>query len=987
LSGGISYAQIVINEGCNKNYTVLADEDGEYGDWIELYNAGASAVDLTGYYLTDDAADPDKWEFSNLVIPAGGYEIVFCSSKNKYQTPPFTNVLTATGYTPIMGWNTHTLTTPFNWDGTSNIVINTCSWSSLGYTVNSQFNQDYTPFNSSLFAVNDGSEASCSAVNGNLTSMRPIMQFNGIQVGTAVVQNSPYDYPAPYGNWYFCARHQFMYSAAELTAAGLTAGNISDLAWEVVWPDGIAYDYVDISMIHVPESEMTSAFYPLTGFKNHTNFSIDGEGETVYLFSPALSMVSSLEVNTGTYDDSKGCFTDATSVYKLFDTPTPAATNDGSTTYDGYLDAPIFSQLTAIYSLPLSAAIYNTNGPDSYIRYTLDGSEPMPFSANYTGPIPVSSTTVLRARIFDSDSLPSPVTTATYFYGIDHQTPIISVTSDNSNMFGTTGMFSNWWADWLKPAHVEYLDSMPWHPVVFSQDAGIMVDGGAGGSRSNPQTSFRIEWANGTFGGDGMHHEVIPDRAGRMEYNTFYMRNGSNQYLSFPQKDAMQVKMMCKDLNAYYSAWRPASVYLNGEYYGLYELREKYDRQKFVEEDGATPNTVEIVGLSYWYGLVLHAMEGNVDNFWASYDNFLLNDPASSDFWDATDTIFDLEYYTDYIISESWMGNVDWPTNNIKIYRSDSTGYAWRFCTIDLELGMAPNNWSDCYTDMIGYMMGQSTSIPYINIWLQGIQNNQFRDYFINRYADVMNTAYLPDRLMDIEQGIFDQAYPEMPNEYFRWGNPFDIPGQMADYVNNYYLFQGELNCRSDQVRDDIEWNFSLPQQVDVELDVIPSGAGHINISTISPETYPWNGIYFDGVPIKVEAVNHPGWLFAYWESDPLIADVLDNEFYDTLSASSAQFRAHFTADLSAVNGTDKSGFFLYPSPADEEIFLEIPDGFDVSGKRFEIVDLNGRSLAVGILDNSEDKIRIPIGTLEDGMYFFRLADDAETVNLRFLKQ
>jgi hypothetical protein len=46
---------------------------------------------------------------------------------------------------------------------------------------------------------------------------------------------------------------------------------------------------------------------------------------------------------------------------------------------------------------------------------------------------------------------------------------------------------------------------------------------------------------------------------------------------------------------------------------------------------------------------------------------------------------------------------------------------------------------------MIDYMMTQSTSVPYINIWLQGIQNDEFKNYFINRYADIMNTAYLPD--------------------------------------------------------------------------------------------------------------------------------------------------------------------------------------------------------------------------------------------------
>lgn len=987
LCGIVSFSQIIINEGCNKNYSILPDEDGEFEDWIELYNAGSTTLNLYNYSLTDNLSEPTKWLLPNLIMNPGDYEIIYCSSKDRYASPGFVTVLNTGSFTPTTGWNTHNFTTPFYWDGTSSIVVNVCSYSSTGYITNSVFNQSTTAYQSTTFAFNDGSPASCSATTGNTAALRPNMLLNGMQIGTGTVQNSPYDYPAPYGNWYWSSRTQMIIPASELTAAGLTAGNITSLAFDVVSTDPVLYDYIEISMKAVPDTEMTADFFPLSGNMNHTNFSIDGDGETIFLMTPGLSVMSNLTVHTDGYDDSYGCFPDASTTKKIFGTPTPNASNNGSSTYNGYLNSPLFSVNSGFFSTPFTVTITNPNALPSTVRYTTDGSEPTGTSTVYSGGgIPITATTVLRARVFDSDSLPSAITSASYFFGVNHITPIISVITDDANLYGANGMFDNWWEDWLRPAHVEYFDSMSTHPLVFSQQAGIMIDGGAGGSRSQPQHSFRVEWTNGVLGDEPIVHNVIPDRAGRTEYNTFYLRNGSNQYLTLPYKDASQVKMMCSGLNAYYSTWRPVSVYINGDYFGLYELREKYDAQMFEFQDTADPSTIEIVGLSYWYNLILRATEGDVNNFWNSYDQFLTIDPASPTFWDEADVHFDMKHYVDYIIGESWMGNVDWPQNNIKAYRADATNYAWRFCTIDLELSLQPNGWTDCYSDMIGYMMGQSTGIPYINIWLQGIQNDQFKNYFINRYADVMNTAYQTDRLLAIEQGIFDQVYPEMPNEYARWGNWWDVPGEMSEFYNDHITFQNELACRGQQVRDDIQYGFGLPQQVDVTLDVYPAGAGKIQISTITPDSYPWNGIYFDGVPIQVEAIHHVGWLFDHWGTDPLITDPLNDTFLDTLTNATVNFTAYFVVDMSAVNGTDHVDFMVYPSPAQHELYLVCQNGAAMQNATYQIVDINGSTVSTGVLSNGDQKQVIDVSMLQSGIYFVRLTNENEFINLRFVK-
>ena len=76
-------SQVVINEVLSSNSTVLADENGSYEDWVELYNRGTSAINLNGYGLSDDATLPLKWTFPNVSIGAGQYLLVWCSDKNR----------------------------------------------------------------------------------------------------------------------------------------------------------------------------------------------------------------------------------------------------------------------------------------------------------------------------------------------------------------------------------------------------------------------------------------------------------------------------------------------------------------------------------------------------------------------------------------------------------------------------------------------------------------------------------------------------------------------------------------------------------------------------------------------------------------------------------------------------------------------------------------------------------------------------------------
>lgn len=981
-----NYAQIVINEGCNKNYIGGIDEDGENEDWIEIYNAGVSTVDLTDYTLSDKLSEPEQWPLSGLVIAPDEYKQIFCSEKDRYQTAPFLNAVNDLDYSPVVGWNTHNFTSTFEWDGVSNLVLNICSYLNTGYTENAIFLQTATPYVSTAATFNDGSDASCYAPFGATYSQRPNLKINDIILDYGTIQNSNTDYPAPYGNWYWSARHQILIHASELIEAGIVAGPINSIGFQVVSTNAIVYTYIDISINATTLNDLTGNLFPLGGYLNHTNFKIDSEGETVYLFDPAGINISSLNVASPQADVSIGLTPDASEIVSWM-SPSPGMSNNSASLFTDTLKSPIISVATGIFTSSFYLSINNPN-PEAIatkIVYTLDGSDPIFSSPEFPeDSILISEATVIRAKIYPlaaTNYLSSVDAYGTYLFDIDHSTPILFITTQNSNLYGENGIFDNYNSDWIRAAHVSWLTKESDHPILFQTRTAMRMDGGAGGSRSNPQHSFRLTFDHSALGEETIHETLIPNIPFRDKYSEVYLRNGSNQWLTFPQKDACQVSMMSNGTNNYYSAMEPVTVYINGEYFGLYELREKFNVEFFDERENINEDSVEILSMSYFYNLILRALEGNSENFFNDYDAFNEIDPGLPDYMTLADQYFDLAHYTDYIIGESWMGNTDWPGNNIKIYRSDKTNYRWRFALIDLELSMNPNGWTNCSYNHIRYMLDQSTDNPYINIWLQSIQNTEYKNSFINRFADLMNTSYLKDTLYAAEQTFYDKMVAEMPNEYARWGDPFDIEGQMATFEQNHNTFQQQLGCRSNKVRGDLIEEFELIKEVEVTLTIFPDSAGTIKLNTIQPQYYPWEGTYFDGVPIKLTAVADSGYSFLHWLPNPFIVDTLNATFEINVDADETTFTAVFKLIPPPPDG-ETINFSLYPTPSSGAITIEHNNSSLAEGVTFEIYDLNGRNILKGKIDQSDKKTEINISTLNSALYFIKIYNDNNILDI-----
>ena len=162
-----------------------------------------------------------------------------------------------------------------------------------------------------------------------------------------------------------------------------------------------------------------------------------------------------------------------------------------------------------------------------------------------------------------------------------------------------------------------------------------------------------------------------------------------------------------------------------------------------------------------------------------------------------------------------------------------------------------------------------------------------------------MNTKWKADKLNAIATEIYDATRPEMPATFERWINAESVEDYMDQFDQAQITMQNQLANRTDYVRDQIQYGFDLPKTVVVILNVEPADAGFIKISTIIPDTYPWTGTYFDGVPVNIEAVAKPGFSFDHWDSNALLTKVANAKFNDTLTQP-VTFLAHFVENSSS---------------------------------------------------------------------------------------
>ncbi|MBX9850489.1 MAG: CotH kinase family protein [Cytophagaceae bacterium] len=918
LISGKSYinAQVVINEVSTNNESLVLDEDGDYNDWIEIYNAGATGVNLSNYSLIDNVPSPQQWFFPSYILSPNSHVLVFASGKNKNQT--VNHWETAVKENDFWKYLIPSAEPPSTWkDRTFNDASWTTAKGGLGYGDNDDTTVLSGPFNSlyirRTFNIADTSKLMRAIFNVDYDDGF-VAYLNGVEIARSA--NMP-GTPPGYNNQTDAGHEATVYvtpgsfeafpiSLATLRATLVNGNNVLAIQVHNVSPsssDLTIRPYLSFAMKDAgTQFGATPSWFTGSVSAFHTNFKLSKNGnETIYLLNNAATTIDQKMIPWLKIDQSFGRQTDGNATWSYFAAPTPGASNGSATAYLGYCnDTLIFSKAPGFYP---SAQTLSITG-SSAIRYTTDGSEPTASSTLYTVPITINNTKVIRAACFSASYIPKKIFTNTYFINDNTDLPVFSISTHPDNFFddnigiyklgpnadsSTNPYFgANFWEDWERPVHVEFFDKQG--AQGFEQDAGIKIFGNY--SRANPMKSLWIK-AHDRYGKSSIDYQFFPDK-NIAEFKEIILRNSGNDFNVTHIKDATNQMAVFKKTDIDIQAYEPCVVYINGQYWGVHHIREKINEHYVEQNYGISSDSIDLVDT--WYG----ALQGG-NNLWGLYwitvvDDFVapagpLDMSVAANFKLVADS-FDLENMVDYFAAEIYISNWDWPQNNLKMWRPKYGDRKFRYFMYDTDItlgiwGMEPYTWNKM--GEIKNATGLSKG-PNAEIFSKMLNYTPFRNYFINRYADLMNTIYLPANYRGMAYKIRDSIASEMPRHLARWGA--DVP------TWNYNISQmvNFINARPTEARNHVRSEFGLVKNVNVTLDVSPAGAGVIKINTIHPETLPWTGVYFDGVPVTITAIPNPGYTFNHWLAPILIPSPNTNRSVTlNVNITNATFTAYFT--------------------------------------------------------------------------------------------
>jgi hypothetical protein len=706
----------------------------------------------------------------------------------------------------------------------------------------------------------------------------------------------------------------------------------------------------------------------ISGVFRHISFKISGGDYKLTLKNSMGAEIDEYYIQPALQtDNSYGRNPDGSSNWCFFKTPTPNASNNSSACYAGYEPAPVISSNGGFFGGPQTISVSSATGQ---VHYTVDGSIPSATSPVYTGPVTLTSTKVLATRTFSTSGLlPSPVVKKTFFISESNiDVPIFSLTIDSLDLFDSlTGMYvdgpaadtalphygANYWKDIEKPCYIEYFDKNKIKQ--FGTPAGLKIFGGY--SRAFAQKSFKVK-CRAHYGTPEVNCSLIPEKKYINSYRDIILRNGGTDNGGTHFRDAFMQRLLKKQ-HVDYMAYEPAVVYLNGNFWGFYEIREREDEAYLEKNMGYTADQVDFLEHS---GLI-YTIAGSDTGFYNMYNYITTANSSSPGYYSHVGKMLDIENFCDYFIAETYYGNKDWLgdwVNNIKLWRPRMQGGKWRYILWDLDFGMGL--YSSPYTNYLDKARYPFMPNEHSDMFDALLNNTEFKNYFVNRYADLINTVYTHRNVHDVAYEMRDEVNSIMAMHFNKWGGTYSA---WSSAISGMMDFNED---RREHARNHIVSEFNLNGQVDVDLDVMPAGAGKIRISTIVPDSLPWTGVYFDGVPVKITALPNPGYKFTYWTSNT--GEEEKNISFEKNISSDDKFTAHFEMM--------EFGLEAYPNPGNDQVTVsyELPEDSEVSLKLYSVMGNEVMDVVAGSMQKG-GRHTVPFSMkgagLANGLYIMKI--------------
>lgn len=668
----------------------------------------------------------------------------------------------------------------------------------------------------------------------------------------------------------------------------------------------------------------------------HASFKLSNGSEPVILSYPDSSRVDRLDPGPLISDTTVGRARDDLQTFYLFGsgqaTPDEANHEFGAGAPDPFIQAPMFSVRGGVFGGPVTLDLV---GPieGNIVRYTVDGSEPDGGSIVANGSIEISDTTVIRAMVEGSPG--SRVVTHSYFLDTDHELPVISMATDPDHFDFADGylygfgdhMFTNGGNiignfpysssnAWNRNREVEASFEVyePGDGEKLRINLGLKIFGGWG-SRGYPQKSMAL-FARSEYGYGKIRHPFFPDKAVD-SFESIVLRNSGNDnqstWLTYPRspinefstpvshgsyfvngnftmfRDAM-MQSLVEGTGLDTQGYRPAVLYINGDYWGIYNIREKFSEHYVESTHGVSSDDIDLIegygsansGSSTTYNQMRNFIQSNSMNNSANYQT-------------VQDLYLDIDNFIDYHLAVIYGQNFD--IGNIKCWRRRSGGdrqfhwmlydqdYSFNLWKPEVYIPAMRRDYSDYenmfefYTNSSGNGTGWPNSGGRTLLLREMLESDEFENRFVQRCADLLNTLFESERVVARIDSMAGVIRPEMGRHLSRWswagiqsrgfGIPHkeeDEPLNVAHWETNVESMREFARERPDKLRQDLIDHFGLSNGLaSVTVTSSDLSKGSVQINTIDLEESPWTGEYFRDFPPTLTAIPEEGASFIRW--------------------------------------------------------------------------------------------------------------------------
>lgn len=686
----------------------------------------------------------------------------------------------------------------------------------------------------------------------------------------------------------------------------------------------------------------------INGGQLHPDFRLtQTSNEWIILSNPNLNVVDSIKiVHLTKANHSVGRSTNGASDWKLFTTPTPNAANNGAIPF--YTAKPVFSVQPGFYPNAQNVTITCPEAGTT-IRYTTDGSQPTQTSTLYSGPINIANTQVLRAVAFGANQ-PSFTTSGTYFINVNHTIPVLSVAGqeiqtllNGNNGIEPVGFFEMYEAD------------------------KSFVDRGEGEFNKHGNDSWAYDQRGFDFVmrdqlgyNDAINHQIFPEKS-RDEFQRLIIKAAASDNYPFENgathiRDAFVHTLSQKaDLKLDERTWKPCIVYLNGQYWGVYEIREKVDDSDFTEYY-YQQDKFNLQYLKTWGATWEEYGAPNASSDWDDLVNYVSsNNMGVAANFNYVDSLLNWESMVDYFVLNSYIVSKDWLNWNTGWWRGmnpNGDKKKWRYTLWDMDacFGHYTNftsipdesaNADPCNVENLPNPGNQG----HTTIMQKLVDENPtVKQYYITRYADLVNTYFSCDYMNYLLDSMLTKIQPEMQQHITRWG------GSMTEWQANVQDLKDFIDARCAALTQGMIDCYALDGPYDFVVHVSPAGSGEIRVNSTWAPNYPWQTTYFGGIETKLLAKPNTGFVFSHWEfvNGPLVQASIEDTNGVFLTANDS-ITAIFVPNGVVPTPTGNTGIQVptafSPNLDGKNDFLTLIIGPDVQQFKFILFDRWGNKI------------------------------------------